>query len=142
MKKWSSQWTQFMQLCKEAWKKFRTSTGFEPVTSRFTGVMLYQLSYEATDIGSRSILVHKFPWKKWVLMIYEMYIYIYIYIINNVYLVCLPVYKSAVWVCHTLLIFLSLIFSTKMPGPWRKACGYFYNVGKVSGKHCFPTIIH
>ena len=33
MKKWSSQWTQFMQLRKEAWKKFRTSTGFEPVTS-------------------------------------------------------------------------------------------------------------
>ena len=26
MKKWSSQWTQFMQLRKEAWKKFRTST--------------------------------------------------------------------------------------------------------------------
>ena len=23
MKKWSSQWTQFMQLRKEAWKKFR-----------------------------------------------------------------------------------------------------------------------
>ena len=36
-------------------KKFRTSTGFEPVTSRFTGAMLYQLSYEATDVGGRSI---------------------------------------------------------------------------------------
>ena len=45
MKKWSSQWTQFTQLRKEAWKKtknknknkktkFRTSTGFETVTSR------------------------------------------------------------------------------------------------------------
>ena len=34
MKKWSSQWTQFMQLRKEAWKKFRTSTGFAPMTSR------------------------------------------------------------------------------------------------------------
>ena len=34
MKKWSSQWMQFMQLRKEAWKKFRTSTGFELVTSR------------------------------------------------------------------------------------------------------------
>ena len=34
MKIWSSQWTQFMQLRKEAWKNFRTSTGFEPVTSR------------------------------------------------------------------------------------------------------------
>ena len=35
MKKWSSQWTQFMQLRKEAWKTFRTSTGFEPVTSQY-----------------------------------------------------------------------------------------------------------
>ena len=56
MKKWSSQCTQFMQLRKEAWKKFRTSTGFEPVISRFTGAMLYRLSYEATDVGSRSIV--------------------------------------------------------------------------------------
>ena len=33
---WSSQlWSQFLQLCKEAWKKFRTSTGLEPVTSRY-----------------------------------------------------------------------------------------------------------
>ena len=33
MKKWSSQWTQFMQLRKETWKKkFRTSTGpFSPL---------------------------------------------------------------------------------------------------------------
>ena len=35
MKKWSSQWTQFLQLRKEAWKKCRTSTGFESVTSRY-----------------------------------------------------------------------------------------------------------
>ena len=40
MKKWSSQWTQFMQLRKEAWKKFRTSTGFEPVTSRILPPLL------------------------------------------------------------------------------------------------------
>ena len=33
--------------------------------------MLYQLSYEATDVGSRSIVGHMFPWKKWVLIIYE-----------------------------------------------------------------------
>ena len=45
-----------MQLRKEAWKKSRTSTGFEPVTSRITGAMLYQLSYEATNVGSRSIV--------------------------------------------------------------------------------------
>ena len=145
MKKWSLQWAQFMQLCKEAWKKFRTSTGFEPVTSRFAGAMLYQLSYEATDIGSRSIVGSYVPVKEmsvndiWDVYIY---IYIYIYIINNVHLVCLPVYESAVWVCRTLLIFLSLIFSTKMPGPSWKAGGHFYNVGKVSSKYCFHTIIH
>ena len=54
MKKWSSQWTQFMQLRKEAWKK-----DFNKVWTRdlaITGAMLYQLSYEATDVGSRSIV--------------------------------------------------------------------------------------
>ena len=35
MKKWLPQWTQFMQLHEEAWKKFRTSMGFEPMTSRY-----------------------------------------------------------------------------------------------------------
>ena len=58
MKKWSLQWTQFMQLRKEAWKKFRTSTDLNP-WPRDTGAMLYQLSYEATDVGSRSI--HNWP---------------------------------------------------------------------------------
>ena len=48
MKKWSSQWTQFMKLRKEAWKKFRTSTEFDLA---ITGAMLYQLSYEATDVN-------------------------------------------------------------------------------------------
>ena len=47
---------QFMQLFEEDEKKFRTSTGFEPVTLSFTGAMLYQLSYEATNVGSRSIV--------------------------------------------------------------------------------------
>ena len=62
MKKWS--WTQFMQLRKEAGKKFRISTGFEPVTSQFTGAMLYQLSYEATDGGSRSVVGSYVPVKE------------------------------------------------------------------------------
>ena len=53
-----------MQLREEAWKKFGTSTGFEPVTSRFTGAMLYQLSYEATDVGSRSIVGSYVPVKE------------------------------------------------------------------------------
>ena len=55
MKKWSSQWTQFLQLRKEAWKKNSgLQRGLNP-RSRDTGAMLYQPSYEATDVGSRSI---------------------------------------------------------------------------------------
>ena len=45
-------------------KKFRTSKGFEPVTSRFTGAMLYQLSYETTDVGSRSVVGSYVPVKE------------------------------------------------------------------------------
>ena len=52
-----------MQLRKEAWKKSRTLTGFKPVTSRYR-VMLYQLSYEATDVGSRSIVGSYVPVKE------------------------------------------------------------------------------
>ena len=37
---------------------------FEPVTSRFTGAMLYQLSYEATDVGSRSVVGSYVPVKE------------------------------------------------------------------------------
>ena len=64
MKKWSSQWTQFMQLRKEAWKKKQKQKqkneiqDFNGVWNRdlaITGAMLYQMSYEATDVGSRSI---------------------------------------------------------------------------------------
>ena len=65
MKKWSSQWTQFMQLRKEAWKK--KNQDFNGVWSRdlaITGTMLYQLSYEATDVGSRSIVGSYVPVKE------------------------------------------------------------------------------
>ena len=56
MKKWLSHWTQFMQLRKEAWKKKSgLQQGLNP-WPRNTGAMLYQLSYEATDVGSRSIV--------------------------------------------------------------------------------------
>ena len=52
--KWK--WTQFMQLRKEDWKKkFRTSRVWTRDLA-ITGAMLYQLSYEATDVGSRSIV--------------------------------------------------------------------------------------
>ena len=65
MKKWWSQWTQFMQLRKVAWKKKKQKQkqkneiqDFNGVWNRdlaITGAMLYQMSYEATDVGSRSI---------------------------------------------------------------------------------------
>ena len=56
VKKWSSQWTQFMQLRKEAWKKIQDFNGVWTRDLAITGAMLYQLSYEATDVGSRSIV--------------------------------------------------------------------------------------
>ena len=71
MKKWSSQWTQFMQLRKEAWKKFRTSTGFEPVTSRLPVRCSTNWAMKPLTLGAGQLWVHMFPWKKWVLMIYE-----------------------------------------------------------------------
>ena len=40
-------------------KKFRASTGFEPVTPMNTSVMLYQLSYEATHWEPGSIFTVK-----------------------------------------------------------------------------------
>ena len=46
MKKWSSQWTQFMQLRKEAWKKIQDFNGVWTRDLAITGAMLYQLSYE------------------------------------------------------------------------------------------------
>ena len=48
MKKWSSQWTQFMQLRKEAWKKIQDFNGVWTRDLAITCAMLYQLSYEAT----------------------------------------------------------------------------------------------
>ena len=71
MKKWSSPWTQFMQLRKEAWKKFRTSTWFEPVTSRLPVRCCTNWAMKPLTSGSGQLWVHTFPWKKWVEMIYE-----------------------------------------------------------------------
>ena len=71
MKKWSSQWTQFMQLHKEAWKKMQD----------FNGVWIRDLAIpvrystkwamKPLTLGAGQLRVHLFPWKKWVLMIYE-----------------------------------------------------------------------
>ena len=48
-----------MQSRKEAWKKFRTSTGFEPVTSRYWCDALTNWAMKP-DVGSRSI-THNWP---------------------------------------------------------------------------------
>ena len=64
MKKWSSRWKQFMQLRKEAWKKNQDFNGVWTRDLAITGAMLYQLSYEATDVGSRSIVGSYVPVKE------------------------------------------------------------------------------
>ncbi len=73
--KWSSQWiSNLSNWNNEAWKTFRASTGFEPVTSiRDTGAMLYQLSYWSHTLGARSIVSSYFPVRgvKWC-NVYEM----------------------------------------------------------------------
>ena len=58
MKKWSSQWTQFMQLRKEAWKKCRTSTGFEPVTSRLPVRCSTNWAMKPLTMGAGQLWVH------------------------------------------------------------------------------------
>ena len=53
-----------MQLRKEAWKKNSgLQRGLNP-WPRDTGAMLHQLSYEASDVGSRSIVGSNVPIKE------------------------------------------------------------------------------
>ena len=52
-----------MQLRKEAWKNSGLQQGLN-LWPRDTGAMLYQLSYEATDVGSRSIVGSYVPMKE------------------------------------------------------------------------------
>ena len=59
-----------MQLRKEAWKKNSGLQRGLNLWPRDTGAMLYQLRYELT-LGAGQLWVQMFPWKKWVLMIYE-----------------------------------------------------------------------
>ena len=61
---WSSQlWSQFLQLRKEAWKKIQDFNGAWTRDLANTAATLYQLSYEATDVGSRSIVGSYVPVK-------------------------------------------------------------------------------
>ena len=62
MKKWSSQWAQFMQLRKEAWKK--TSTGFEPVTLQLPVWCSTNWAMKPLTLGAGQLWVHMFPGMK------------------------------------------------------------------------------
>ena len=71
MKKWSSQWTQFMQLRKEAWKKIQDFNG---VWTRDLAIPVRcstNWAMKPLTLGAGQLWVHMFPWKKWELMIYE-----------------------------------------------------------------------
>ena len=73
MKKWSSQWTQFMKLCKEAWKK--KIEDFNGVWTRDLAIPVrcsINWAMKPLTLGAgQSWRVHMFPWKTWVLMIYK-----------------------------------------------------------------------
>ena len=68
IKKWSSQWTQFMQLHKEAWKKKNSelTCDLAILVRCSTNWVMKPLTF-----GAGQLWVHMFPWKRWVLMIYE-----------------------------------------------------------------------
>ena len=70
-KKWSSQWRQFMQLRKEPWKKIQDLKG---VWTRDLAIPVQcsnNWAMKPLTLGAGQLWVHMFPWKKWVLMIYE-----------------------------------------------------------------------
>ena len=50
-----------MQLCKVAWKKIQDFNGVWTCDLAITCAMLYQLSYETPDVGSRSVVVELVP---------------------------------------------------------------------------------
>ena len=71
MKKWSSQWTQFMQLRKEAWKKIQDFNGVWTRDLAITGGCPTNWAMTQLTLGAGQLWVPTFTWKKWVLMIYE-----------------------------------------------------------------------
>ena len=60
-----------MQLRRKPKKKFRTSKGFEPVTSRYRCDALTNWAMKPLMLEADQVCIHMFPWKRWVLMIYE-----------------------------------------------------------------------
>ena len=88
----SQLWTQFQQLCREAWK----SQDFNGVWTRDLAIPVRrsnQLSYEATDVGSWSFVSSNEPVKHGCEVIYEMFNNN-----NNKVLVCLQI-KVEFWEC-------------------------------------------
>ena len=71
MKKWSLQWTQFLKLLKEAWKKIQDFNGVW--THDFAILVRCSTNWamKPLTLGAGQLWVHMFLWKKWVLMIYE-----------------------------------------------------------------------
>ena len=108
---WSSQlWSQFLQLRKEAWKKFRTSTGLEPVTSRIPVRRSTNWAMKPLTLGAGQLWVHMFPWKicKW--MIHMKYIYIYIYYPVRV----AKLYSKTIYLDLSLRVVASILIMTRV----------------------------
>ena len=59
-------------LRREAWKIFRTSTGFEPATSRYRCDALTNWAMKPLTLAAGHFWVHNFPWL-WVKDIYEIH---------------------------------------------------------------------
>ena len=70
-KKWSSQWRQFMQLRKEPWKKIHDLKGAWTRDLAIPVQCSNNWAMKPLTLGAGQLWVHMFPWKKWVLMIYE-----------------------------------------------------------------------
>ena len=104
MKKWSSQWTQFMQLRKEVCKKFRTSTGFEPVTSQLPVWCSTNWAMKPLTLRAGQLWVHMFPWKKWVLND----------IWNKSYMNCGNEMKQCLWTVNIAINTITLFLTLKL----------------------------
>ena len=71
-KQWSSQWTQFMQLRKKPEKK--NIQDFNGVWTRVLAIPVRcstNWAMKPLTLGEGQLWVRMFPWKKWLLMIYE-----------------------------------------------------------------------
>ena len=71
MKKWSSQWTQFIQLRKEAWNQIQDFNGIWTHDLAIPVRCSTNWALKPLTLGAGQLWVRMFPWKKWVLMIYE-----------------------------------------------------------------------